>query len=830
MTLRLILVLAVVFSVCGSVPSPVDCDTVDCQHGTCANSACTCYTGYVVDTGGPAVCDQCAVKYMWYGSPTACVLDTDGDGLPDTIDNCPTVSNNDQADVDHDGIGDSCDLCATTTSPCSGRGTCTDTAAGSGMSCACWDLEAYYGNNCEISCVTSLCHGHGRCHCATVAVGGACTALDAPPVCVCDDPTAWTGNDCNTVAVVPATCETTTCAHGTCSVDTVHNVAVCSGCGGWAGSDCSLCGAHFVVSGTDCLVDTDNDGVTDSSDNCPTVSNNDQADADHDGVGDACDKCATAAPDCGSGVCSDVAGANYVCVCSDETTTYGADCKGSCSTLCNGHGLCACATWSKIDPANVSPDAPTYCSAQATPLSCTCFDPDHWTGTHCEAPLVTGCSKGNYHDGVCTCWDLQTDYGTNCDQNCVTDVCHGHGVCSCKTLTADGVCTEVNTNHCDCWDVRYAGATCGSLLCGEHGWAVLSGSAATPCECQWGWETPAGSTNWCSQLVPCNLAHGYYTQDPVSGVMGCGCQNGWGGVDCTVFGSAPTPPACDHGTVKDGVCTCNAGYWGDHCTYASALVASDCRHSGTLVDGSCSCTSLWTGPLCEYPRCVYGSAVFTAAGDLDHCACSPDWTGPNCDLNCEWACNGHGSMCVTGSTGCVCNDGWTGDACEKTPLTTTPLSVDPGQSYWVAQRISRSWAGWTAFVSTPSDPTQLVCLVPGATTADDTVCYPFVVAATAPSGRRSLTDELPTVDVTFPEAPVGMELLWVNDAGLQCTYQAVGNTVSGTVCGTAHYSVVARPLQNTQSGPTVVTPTRTTSGAAARSIGWCLLLVALLFV
>src|SRR5438552_2112959 len=37
--------------------------------------------------------------------------DTDGDGIPDASDDCPTVPNPDQADRDGDGVGDECDDC-----------------------------------------------------------------------------------------------------------------------------------------------------------------------------------------------------------------------------------------------------------------------------------------------------------------------------------------------------------------------------------------------------------------------------------------------------------------------------------------------------------------------------------------------------------------------------------------------------------------------------------------------------------------------------------------------------------------------------------------------
>jgi subtilisin-like proprotein convertase family protein len=38
------------------------------------------------------------------------ILDSDNDGVPDTLDNCPTISNADQSDSNEDGLGDVCDL------------------------------------------------------------------------------------------------------------------------------------------------------------------------------------------------------------------------------------------------------------------------------------------------------------------------------------------------------------------------------------------------------------------------------------------------------------------------------------------------------------------------------------------------------------------------------------------------------------------------------------------------------------------------------------------------------------------------------------------------
>jgi rhodanese-related sulfurtransferase len=43
----------------------------------------------------------------WQGKTAACI-DTDGDGINDDLDNCPSVANPDQKDTDGDGAGDAC--------------------------------------------------------------------------------------------------------------------------------------------------------------------------------------------------------------------------------------------------------------------------------------------------------------------------------------------------------------------------------------------------------------------------------------------------------------------------------------------------------------------------------------------------------------------------------------------------------------------------------------------------------------------------------------------------------------------------------------------------
>jgi len=64
----------------------------------------------LLDRHGWATILTVAVSLSVMGCP-AVGPDTDGDGVPDDSDNCPTVVNADQVDADSDGVGNACDNC-----------------------------------------------------------------------------------------------------------------------------------------------------------------------------------------------------------------------------------------------------------------------------------------------------------------------------------------------------------------------------------------------------------------------------------------------------------------------------------------------------------------------------------------------------------------------------------------------------------------------------------------------------------------------------------------------------------------------------------------------
>ena len=57
-------------------------------------------------------CDPCPLDANSTSCTAVSMADRDHDGKPDATDNCPETYNPDQADADHDGRGDACDVCA----------------------------------------------------------------------------------------------------------------------------------------------------------------------------------------------------------------------------------------------------------------------------------------------------------------------------------------------------------------------------------------------------------------------------------------------------------------------------------------------------------------------------------------------------------------------------------------------------------------------------------------------------------------------------------------------------------------------------------------------
>ena len=85
--------------------SDIPCSTKrECPDGqSCSAMASACSRADWAQTPGPPM----------RGSPDAPpgTIDTDKDGIPDNLDNCPNLANTDQANEDGDKFGDACDAC-----------------------------------------------------------------------------------------------------------------------------------------------------------------------------------------------------------------------------------------------------------------------------------------------------------------------------------------------------------------------------------------------------------------------------------------------------------------------------------------------------------------------------------------------------------------------------------------------------------------------------------------------------------------------------------------------------------------------------------------------
>jgi hypothetical protein len=116
------------------------------------------------------------------------VGDSDGDGVADSEDNCPSVPNPDQTDTDGDGRGDACDRCLTVNKAGSGSGTVISDPAGIFCGGDCTEvyddgttvtLTAYPGVNSYFVGWSGDCDANGQ---VTMDADKTCTATFGYPI------------------------------------------------------------------------------------------------------------------------------------------------------------------------------------------------------------------------------------------------------------------------------------------------------------------------------------------------------------------------------------------------------------------------------------------------------------------------------------------------------------------------------------------------------------------------------------------------------------------------------------------------------------------------
>jgi hypothetical protein len=283
--------------------------------------------------------------------------DSDGDGVLDSVDNCPDVANGDQADSDNDTVGDACDGCpddankndpgtcgcgiADTDTDSDGTPDCVDSCPGDGTKtepgvCGCGNPETDTDSDGTPDCVDNCPDDNaktepGVCGCGTPETvtdsdgDGFVDCLDAFP----DDGSEWldtdndkTGNNADLDDDNDGMPDAYEEANGHDPlVDDSQADADGDGRNNLLefkrGTDpndptsfpaVNLVGQMILLGlltddDGNGIADKDGDGVADINDNCPDVANAMQTDSDGDDVGDDCDGCADDPGKIDAGVC-----------------------------------------------------------------------------------------------------------------------------------------------------------------------------------------------------------------------------------------------------------------------------------------------------------------------------------------------------------------------------------------------------------------------------------------------------------------------------------------------------------------------------------------------
>jgi hypothetical protein len=248
------------------------------------------------------------------GNVTISFTDTDGDSIPDYLDNCVFTPNVNQADIDGDGAGDACDNCLRAPNPTQAD-TDADTVGDVCDICAGQNDLTDANNNGIADCIEGTCEDKDADGAKVYAATGTATAPPgallnccAGSGCDCNDnnPQQYGGNleicdgadnDCDGAVdegIANLTCVTGTCSQSmpACVNGTTQTCQPITPSGIDTDADgfddtCDLCPnspASLVpfLTQIGSYGDYDGDGVCEQADNCWQLSNVGQVDQDHD--------------------------------------------------------------------------------------------------------------------------------------------------------------------------------------------------------------------------------------------------------------------------------------------------------------------------------------------------------------------------------------------------------------------------------------------------------------------------------------------------------------------------------------------------------------------